>query len=256
MNSGFSLQSDDVDALPKESELSKAEQDPSKPPDFTNLHTLEKLPVIDSKLSPQEPSNSLSQYTERVPFRANGSLPEAPGANLTQYNISSSSPVNRDGGDQPSLPGGANGVLQFSPMKSSASCCNSPERGTGQDQMVKSHPAATSSLNARPDLDVRGEPAAMRKKAEQVSQKFASDVVKRMSTGTLEEIQSILKQSVLSLFNADGSRKRSSEDASLDETSDRKRKRVACEYCPKTMIRHCDLKYAALSSAPAYADNV
>lgn len=133
-------------------------------------------------------------------------------------------------------------MIQFSQMKSSASSCNSPERGTGQDQLVKSRPAATSTLNAHPDPIVCGEPMAMRMKAEQVSQKFASDVVKSMSTGTLEEIQSILKQSVLSLFNADGSRKRSSEDASLVDTSDRKRKRVACEYCPKTMIRHCDLK--------------
>ena len=249
------MQSHDVDALPKESELSKVEQDPSKPPDFTNLHTLEKLPVVGSQLSPQEQSNSLSQYTERVSFQASGSLPEASGANLNQYNISSASPVNRGGGDLPSLPGSANGVLQFSHMKSSASSCNSPERGTGQDQM-KSHLTATSSSDARPDLVVRGESAAMRMKAEQVSQKFASDVVKQMRKGTLEEIQSILKQSVLSLYNVDGSRKRTSEDASFDEASDRKRKRVACEYCPKTMIRHCDLKYAALSSAAACTDNV
>lgn len=244
------MQSHDVDAFPKESELSKAEQDPSKPTDFTNLHTLEKLPVVDSKLSPHESSSSMSQYTDRVPFQANGSHIEAPGANLTQYNISSTHPVNGGGGDQTSLPAGANGMLQFPHMKSSASSCNSPERGTVQDQMVTSRPAATSSLNSCPDPIVHGEPAAMRMKAEQVSQKFALDVVKRMSTGTLEEIQSILKQSVLSLFNADGSRKRSSEDASLVETSDRKRKRVACEYCPKTMIRHCDLKYAVLSSIP------
>lgn len=251
------MQTHDVDAFPKESELSKAEQDPTNPPDYTNLHTLEKLPVVESRLSPHEPSNALSQYTDRVPFQANGSLIEAPGANISQYNISSTSPVNRGGGDQPSLPGGTNGMHQFPHMKSSASSCNSPERGAGQDPMVKSRPtAATRSLNARPYLDVRGEHAAMRVKAEQVSQKFASDVVKRMSTGTLEEIQSILKQSVLSLFNADGSRKRSSEDASLVDTSDRKRKRVACEYCPKTMIRHCDLKYAALSSTPAQTDDV
>lgn len=236
------MQSHDVDAFPKESELSKAEQSPSKPPDFTSLHSLEKLPVVDSKLTLHEPSNSLSPHSDRVPFQANGFLMENSGAKLTQYNQGSTSPVNRDSGDQTSLPGGANGILQFHNMRSSASSCNPPGKGTGQDQMMKSGPMAAGSLDARPDPILHEGPTTMGMKAERVSQIFASDVVKRMSTGTVEEIQSILKQSVLRVFNTDGSRKRSSEDASLVETSDRKRKRVACEYCPKTMIRHCDLK--------------
>lgn len=214
------------------------------------------LPVVESKVSPHT-SSALPHHIDRAPLQANGSLSEAPGATLAQYNMSSTNPVNRGGDDQTSLPGGANGVLQFPQVKIPTSSSNMPGRGTGQDQMVKSRPAATSSLNARPNPMVRGEPTEMRMKAGHVSQKFALDVAKYMSTGTLEEVQSIVKQvnqSVLTLFNADGSRKRSSEDALLVETSDRKRKRVACEYCPKTMIRHCDLKYAVLFSTLAQTD--
>lgn len=225
------MQSHNVDAFSKQSELSPVE--PSKSTGYTNLHTLQKVPA-DPIPSTQKPSNALPQSIDRVHCQ---DADEIPGAKAIQYSALSPSPQSLPSPisvtQSPPLET-PDVMFRYSNPKSTMSSRNSPDRGNIQDTIDR-------NLNAPSPLTHK-EPTAMRIKADEFSQKIAADVVNRMTTGTLEEIQSILRQSVRSLFNADGTRKRNSEDASLGESVDPKRKRVACEYCPKTMIRHCDLK--------------
>ena len=78
-------------------------------------------------------------------------------------------------------------------------------------------------------------------KAEEVSQELARDVVKLLHCGSLEEVEQAIKARVLSLLNADGSRKRKAENAGIVESPNPKR-RVSCDQCSKTMVRRCDLR--------------
>ena len=84
-------------------------------------------------------------------------------------------------------------------------------------------------------------------KFEEASQAAATKVCSYSNTKSLEEIQSLIKNEFWNIFNRDGTRKRDSTDASLTEPASSKRKTVACEFCPKKMLRECDLKYSALS---------
>lgn len=121
-------------------------------------------------------------------------------------------------------------------LNSSKSFCDSPpERECVAE--LSTEVAKVMTSNAARSMSVQ---------ADEVSRKIASDVVNRMrlSSNKLAELQSILKSNFISLFGGDGPpRKRSPEDAFPSETTDtQQRKRVACDQCPKTMIRRCDLK--------------
>lgn len=93
----------------------------------------------------------------------------------------------------------------------------------------------------------KGELEALNVKFEAASQAAATKVCSYSNTKSLEEIQSLIKNEFWNIFNRDGTRKRGSADASLTEPTSSKRKTVACEFCPKKMLRECDLKYKALS---------
>lgn len=212
--------------------MSPVEEAASNPTAFTNLHALQKGPAIDSTC--HQESNALPQLIDRDRFQMNGEVVEI---DCPKYSTLPRSLVTPTDHDQPSLIV-TDVVVQNPNMKSTASSRNSPDRG---NQRRVEQPQA-SNINFHIDPKINNNAPGIRIKADEVSQKIAADVANRMSTGTLEEIQLILKQSVLSLFNPDGTRKRTSEEASLGDPVDPKRKRMACEYCPKTMIRHCDLR--------------
>lgn len=101
------------------------------------------------------------------------------------------------------------------------------------------------SNNPRYLHNFQGELEALNVKFEEASQAAANKVCSYSNTKSLEEIQSLIKNEFWNIFNRDGTRKRSSTDASLTEPASSKRKTVACEFCPKKMLRECDLKYKA-----------
>lgn len=103
------------------------------------------------------------------------------------------------------------------------------------------------SNNPRHLHNSKGELEALDVKLEEASQAAATRVCSYSNTKSLEEIQSLIKNEFWNIFNRDGTRKRGSTDASLTEPASSKRKTVACEFCPKKMLRECDLKYKALS---------
>lgn len=80
-------------------------------------------------------------------------------------------------------------------------------------------------------------------KFEEASQAAASKVCSSSNIKSFEEIQSLIKNEFWNIFNRDGTRKRGSTDASLTDPAISKRKMVACGFCPKKMLRECDLKY-------------
>lgn len=106
---------------------------------------------------------------------------------------------------------------------------------------------ASFSNNPRYQNNPRGKLEALDVKFEEASQAAATKVCSYPNTKSLEEIQSLIKNEFWNIFNRDGTRKRGSTDASLTEPASSKRKTVACKFCPKKMLRECDLKYKALS---------
>lgn len=92
----------------------------------------------------------------------------------------------------------------------------------------------------------KSKPLASAKRAEEVSEKLASEITKcinlyRDSPG---DIQATIKNRLLLTFNPDLSRKRSAQMASLQEDiSEGKRARIACDQCSATTARQCDMKY-------------
>lgn len=225
-----------MDALAKDSELFEAEDKTVKAPEFTNLHTLQKVPTnLCHTRRSGGPNDSFPTLIGPLYSQSRDSCIEPPFAAADQMNQSSCESSMNSGRPTKVLPSIADAVPMQS-LNSSESLCDSPperecvaELSTEVAKFMTSKAARTMSLQA-----------------DEVSRKIASDVVNRMrmSSSKLAEIQSILKSNFISLFGGDGPpRKRSPEDAFPPENTDtQQRKRVACDQCPKTMIRRCDLK--------------
>lgn len=230
------MQSHGVDALAKDSGLFEAEDKTVKAPEFTNLHSLQKVPTnLCHTRHNGGPNDSFPTLTGPIYSQSRNSCIEPPSAAANQKNQSSSTSSLNSGGPTKVLPSIADAVPMQN-LNSSESLCDSPperecvaELSTDVAKFMNSKAAMTMSVQA-----------------DEVSRKIASDVVNRMrlSSNKLAELQSILKSNFISLFGGDGPpRKRSPEDAFPPETADtQQRKRVACDQCPKTMIRRCDLK--------------
>lgn len=229
------MQSHGVDAVAKDSGLFEAEDKTVKAPEFTNLHSLQKVPT-----NLCGPSDSFPTLTGPLYSQARISCIEPPSAAANQKNPSSCTSSLNSRGPTEVLPSIADAVIADAvPMQDlnspEPSCDSPPERECVAELSTEVAKFMTSKA-AR----------SMSVQADEVSRKIASDVVNRMrlSSNKLAELQSILKSNFISLFGGDGPpRKRSPEDAFPPETTDtQQRKRVACDQCSKTMIRRCDLK--------------
>lgn len=230
------MQSHGVDALAKDSGLFEAEDKTVKAPEFTNLHSLQKVPTnLCHTRHSGGPNDSFPTLTGPLYTQSRNSCIEPPSTAANQKNPSSSTSSLNSRGPTEVLPSIADAVPMQN-LNSSESFCDSPperdcvaELSTEVAKFMNSKAARTMSVQA-----------------DEVSRKIASDVVNRMrlSSNKLAELQSILKSNFISLFGGDGPpRKRSPEDAFPPETTDtQQRKRVACDQCPKTMVRRCDLK--------------
>lgn len=226
------MQSHNVDTLTKDSESFEEGEKTVKSPEFTNLHSLQKVPtnVCESRHSGGL-NDSFPPLIGPTYSQSRNSCTELPSSAANQKNPSSTSSLN-SGGPTKSLPSIADAVL----MNSSESFCDNPPE---KECVAEISTEVAKFMTSRATR-------AMSVQADEVSRKIASDVVNRMRlrTSRLAEIESILKSNIISLFGGDGPpRKRSPEDAFSPETTDtQQRKRVACDQCPKTMIRRCDLK--------------
>ncbi|KAL8733999.1 MAG: hypothetical protein Q9166_001760 [cf. Caloplaca sp. 2 TL-2023] len=87
-------------------------------------------------------------------------------------------------------------------------------------------------------------PLASNKKAEQISEKLASDIAKCIDLSTCQpDFQAEIKNRVLLALNPAFSRKRSAQMASLrDDADHRKKKKIACDQCSVMTARQCDMK--------------
>lgn len=229
---GFSLESHDVDTLANDSKLLEEGEKTFKAPKFTNLHSLQKVPTIVCQTRHfGGPNDSFSTSIGSIHSQSSNSCtePSSPAAN--QKNQSSTSSLN-SGVPTKALPSIADAMLLSS---SELFYSNPPKR----DCVAEISTEVTKSMTSKAAR-------AMSVQADEVSLKIASDVVNHMhlSRNKLAEIQSILKSGFISYFGGDEPpRKRSPDDAFPPETTDnQQRKRVACDQCPKTMVRPCDLK--------------
>lgn len=160
---------------------------------------------------------------------------ELPSAAANQMNQSSMSSLN-SGGPTRVLPSSGDAVLMQS-LNSSESYRDNPLE---QERLAGTSSEVAKSITSE-------EASTMSVQADEVSRKIAADLVNHMhlSSNKLAELKSILKSNLMSLFRGDGPpHKRRPEDAFPPETTDtQQRKRVACDVCPKTMSRRCDLKF-------------
>lgn len=230
------MRSHGVDELAKDSELFEAEDKTVKAPEFTNLHSLQKVPTnLCHTRRSGGPNDSFPTLIGPLYAQSWKSCIEAPSAAADQMNQSSCASSLNSGRPTKILPSNADAVLMQS-VKFSESFCDSPPERECVAELSTEVAKPMTSKAAR----------TMSVQADEVSRKIASDVVNRMrlSSSKLAEVQSILKSNFISLFGGDGPpRKRSPEDAFPPENTDtQQRKRVACDQCPKTMIRRCDLK--------------
>lgn len=231
------MQSHGVDALAKNSELFEAEHKTVKAPEFTNLHSLQKVPTdLCHTRHSGGPNDSFPILTGPLYSQSRNSCIEPSSAAANQKNQSISTSSLNSGGPTKVLPSIADAVLMQSLNSSESFCDSPPERESVPELSTEVAKFMTSKATR-----------TMSVQADEVSRKIASDVVNRMrlSSNKLAELQSILKNNFMSLFGGDGPpRKRSPEDAFPPETTDtQQRKRVACNQCSKTMIRRCDLKF-------------
>lgn len=232
---GLSLQSHTVDTLAKDSELFEAGESAVKAPEFTNLHSLQKVPANPCQTRHGGgPNDSFPTLIDPIHSQSRNSCIELPSPAANQKNLPYTSSLNSEGPTKV-LPSIADAVLMQFLNSSESLRDNLPERECVAELSTEVPKFMTSKAGR-----------AMSVQVDEVSRTIASDVVNRMrlSSNTLTEIQSILKSNFISLFGGDGApRKRSPEDAFPPETTDtQQRKRVACDKCPKTMTRRCDLK--------------
>lgn len=229
------MQSRNVDTLAQDLELPQEGNKTVKAPEFTNLHSLQKVPTnFCESRHIGGPNDSFPTLIGSIYSQSRNSCIELPSAAANQKNPSSTSSLNSEGPTRV-LPSIADAVLRQSLNSSESVRDNPPEQECLAG--ISSEVAKLMTSKAARTMSVQ---------ADEVSRKIASDVVIRMhlSSNKLAEIQSILKSNIISLFRGDGPpRKRSPEDAFPPETTDtQQRKRVACDQCPKTMTRRCDLK--------------
>lgn len=230
------MQSHGVGALAKDSGFFEAEGKRDKAPEFTNLHSLQKVPTNLRRIRHSGGTNvSFPTLTGPIYSQSRASCMEPLLADENQKKPSSPTSSLNSRGPIEVLPSIADAVLMQN-LDSSESFHDSPperervaELSTEVAKFMTSKAAGTMSVQA-----------------DEVSRKIASDVSNRMhlSSNELAELQSILKSNFISLFGGDGPpRKRSPGDAFPPETTDtQQRKRVACNLCSKTMNRRCDLK--------------
>lgn len=198
------------------------------------------MATSDSKISFHE-TNDAIPFTGDVPFQPSGSFAQNNGAHPI-VQVQGAQPV--DGSQiQMLLPNSADFLSHTHHIEGSSSC-NSPYEENHIDKVncvLKDQNEGPSNTQVY-QRGMNNKPAALKLKAEKLSQVLASCVVDRLNTGSTHDIKVLIKNGLMSLFDSDKSRKRTSQDASLVEASDPKRKRVACEFCTKTMERQCDLK--------------
>lgn len=199
----------------------------------------------DSKMSFHDTNIALSHITNDARFVPNGSFDQ--NGDLHQMGqVSSTQSIDQRCVSQLQMPPqmSADFLIQTPHVNGpSASRDSSREENDLNKANCRLNDQIASSLNIPIyQKAIKNKPTALKLKAEKVSQILASNVVNRLNTGSVEDIKLIIENGFMSLFDSDGARKRSSEDISSAEASDPKRKRVACDYCPKTMVRQCDLK--------------
>lgn len=219
------------------------DRDESKLPSYTNLQTLQK-PATESKLEPFKQGVVSPMQVDSSHFHLFNVAADA-GEKQYHENYMSVNPtvtvktVRSSHNYQPP-------PLSQTGVKSSR---KPGSLGTLDVQRVSISREASHSPNPSPIIlstrqsiqpSPKMEPVTQTK-AEEVSQELASDVVKLLHCGSMEEVEQAIKARVLSLLNADGSRKRKAENAGIVETPDPKR-RVSCDQCSKTMVRRCDLR--------------
>jgi len=85
---------------------------------------------------------------------------------------------------------------------------------------------------------------------EDVSQAITSRVANCFKTGTLDEfqMQMIVQTSLLSLMGPQASSPKSVNSRFSNHSAPHGRQ-IFCDECPKTLTRHCDMKYAFLTSS-------
>lgn len=212
---------------------------------FTNLSTLSlKAPAFDAKVDFSEPNGALNQIAEDVQLQSDEALSQ--NATLHRSSLLSVSSSNEKCKSQIQMPllKPNDALHQISELKSFTPSCSSLSDKSSLskfDSLLNEQTAKFLNIQTNQRY-IRDKPAALNMKAEIASQALASDVVNRLSTGSIEEIQLLIKNRLINFFGADRKRKRSPESSPLDEGSDMKRNRVTCEICTKTMGRQCDLK--------------
>lgn len=239
---------------------------------YTTLSAIDlKVTANDSNMASDQPGSHSSRFFRDMRFQVDTNIIPVSGLNELNQTLRSawSSCSSRTGGSQDEGPliGDTDSDRQTLGPKESVVSRDSLTEGS-KTSRVDNLPTSFSNIQ-KCQNHPKGQFVALNIKFEEASQAAANKVHRGSSTKSLEEIQSLIKNEFQLLIknefwnisNSGGTRKRDSTDASLTEPAGSKRKTVACEYCPKKMLRECDLKYKALSvlrvrSAKGMTENI
>ncbi|KAL8652327.1 MAG: hypothetical protein Q9210_002749 [Variospora velana] len=137
---------------------------------------------------------------------------------------------------------GPNHWLQVPQVKHSHTSPPAPSAKTSPNLGNGDMPKDPAALSRR---STKTKPLTSAKKAEAVSEQLASEIAKfiNLYRGPPEEIQATIKSRLLLTFNPGLCSKRSAQMAALkDNLNQNKKRRIACDQCPTTTARQCDMR--------------
>ena len=223
------------------------EHDESKMPSYTNLPSLQKPSSTELKLE-SIPLSVLSAMTAQsgnyhgIHYSNAGTNADGKTSNEILVSTKPGITIN----DQSSRDFHSHqGHTGLQPSKSSRNLGHTLDMQRLSTIRTISHsPISSPASPNTQSIQVDAKPALRTEsKADAVSKEVAASFVQNLSEASLQEIQQAIKARVLHLVKSDGNRKRKAERAGAVETPGSKR-RVACDQCNKTMVRHCDLRYS------------
>lgn len=255
LDAGVSLPPNASEDIPGGAKVqSHMEQVESMSLGYTTLSALNlRATAIESDVASNQPDNHSSHLTRDMHFQVDATVIPVSGSNEpnqtsrnAQSTFNGNSVESQDGGP---LVGAVDENREALGPKHSVILCDSHlERSKNSriDNFLNDGPTSPLSVQ-RGQNNSKGKAMTLSMKVEETSQALASKVYKMANTQSLEEVHSLIRNDILNIFISCGTGKRGSADASLTDPPDAKRRLMACGFCPKKMLRECDLKYPKVS---------
>jgi hypothetical protein len=206
--------------------------------------------AIESNVVYKQPDSHSSHLRQDMRFQVNENVSAVSGLSELNHSLRSAKSSFTSGScgsqDQARLVATTENILPTLGSKGVVVSRDLPAEGSRISKIGKLlNDSPISVLNTEKGQDTGS--AALNVKFEEMSQALATKFHNGSNDQSLEEIKSLIKNEFWDLLKNCGTRKRSFADDSLMEPLGSKRRLVACDRCPKKLLRECDLKYKGMS---------